>query len=109
MFDAVINALSALAKWLNDAFVAVFVALWQITEDLMIDGLDLFLQGVSAVLSALPTPTFLNGVSLQSLFGQLGSDMLFFFGQFRIGDAIALVGAAFAFRIARKVVTLFQW
>ncbi|CAJ0729122.1 DUF2523 family protein [Ralstonia pickettii] len=109
MFDAVINALSAFANWLLSGFVAVFAALWQIQEDLMIDGLDLLLNGLSSVLSLLPTPTFLSGLSLQSLFGQLGSDMLFFFGQFRVGEGIALVGAAFAFRMARKVVTLFQW
>ena len=61
------------------------------------------------MLSVLPNPTFLAGVSLQTLFGQLGNDALFFVGQFRVGDALALVGAAFAFRMARKVVTLFQW
>lgn len=109
MFDAVINALSAFANWLLSGFVAVFVAIWQIEEDLFIDGLDLLLNGFSSVLSVLPTPTFLTGLSLQSLFGQLGSDALFFIGQFRVGDGLALVGAAFAFRMARKVVTLFQW
>lgn len=109
MFDAVINALSAFAKWLLAGFVAVFDALWHIEEDLFIDGLDLLLNGFSSVLSVLPNPTFLAGVSLQTLFGQLGNDALFFVGQFRVGDALALVGAAFAFRMARKVVTLFQW
>ncbi len=109
MFDAVIEALSALAKWLDDIFVAIFVALWSIAEDLMIDALDLFLQGVSAVLGTLPTPTFLSGVSLQTAFGSLGGDVLYFFGVFNIGQGIGLLGAAFAFRMLRKVVTLFQW
>ncbi|WP_199030583.1 DUF2523 family protein [Ralstonia sp. ASV6] len=109
MFDAVINAISAFAKWLDDIFVAIFVAIWQITEDLFIDALDLLLQGFSYVLSYLPTPTFLTGVSLQTLFGSLGGDVLYFFGVFNIGQGISLLGAAFAFRMARKVVTLFQW
>ncbi|QCX48948.1 DUF2523 family protein [Ralstonia pseudosolanacearum] len=109
MFDAVINALSALAKWLDDIFVAIFLALWQITEDLFIDALDLFLQGLSAVLGTLPAPAFLTGIGLQSLFNSLGGDVLFFFGVFNIGQGIGLLGAAWGFRMARKVVTLFQW
>ncbi|ATJ85796.1 DUF2523 domain-containing protein [Ralstonia solanacearum] len=109
MFDAVINALSALAQWLDSVFVAIFTALWQITEDLFIDSLDLLLQGVTAVLNTLPAPTFLSGVSLQAAFSSLGGDILFFFGVFNIGQGIGLLGGAFAFRMARKVVTLFQW
>ncbi|WP_250888236.1 DUF2523 domain-containing protein [Ralstonia solanacearum] len=77
MFDAVINALSALAQWLDSVFVAIFTALWQITEDLFIDSLDLLLQGVTAVLNTLPAPTFLSGVSLQAAFSSLGGDILF--------------------------------
>lgn len=79
MFDAVINALSALAQWLDSVFVAIFTALWQISEDLFIDSLDLLLQGVTAVLNTLPAPTFLSGVSLQAAFSSLGGDILFFF------------------------------
>ncbi|NMV38265.1 DUF2523 domain-containing protein [Ralstonia insidiosa] len=109
MFDAVINALSALAQWLDNIFVSMFMALWSITEDLFIDSLDLFLQGFSAVLSTLPAPTFLSGISLQLLFNSLGGDILFFFGVFNIGQGIGLLGAAWGFRMARKVVTLFQW
>lgn len=109
MFDAVINALSALAQWLDKVFVAIFLALWSITEDLFIDSLDLFLQGFSAVLGTLPAPSFLGSFSLQSLFNSMGGDILFFFGVFNIGQGIGLLGAGFAFRMARKVVTLFQW
>ncbi|CAJ0865057.1 hypothetical protein R6138_01152 [Ralstonia thomasii] len=109
MFDAVINALTALGQWLNAAFVAIFVALWQITLDLFIEAMDLLLQGVTAVLGLLPAPAFLAGVSLQTLFGSLTGDVLYFFGVFNIGQGIGLLGSAFAFRLLRKVVTLFQW
>ena len=107
--SAIVNALSALASWLLKVFIAVFVAIWSLFEDVAIDILDLFLNALTAVLGALPVPGFLTGVSLQSLFGQLGGDVLFFFGVFNIGPGIALLGAGFAFRLARKVVTLFQW
>lgn len=107
--SAIVNAISAFAAWLLKAFVAVFLAIWALLQDVVIELLDLFLNGVTIVLGALPTPSFLTGVSLQSLFGQLGSDVLFFVGIFNIGQGIALLGAAFAFRLARKVVTLFQW
>ncbi|QOK98456.1 DUF2523 domain-containing protein (plasmid) [Ralstonia pseudosolanacearum] len=107
--SAIVNAISAFASWLLKMFVAVFVAIWSLVEDVAIDILDLFLQGLTAVIGTLPVPGFLTGVTLQSLFGQLGGDVLFFFGVFNIGSGIALLGAGFAFRLLRKVVTLFQW
>ncbi|WP_247539178.1 DUF2523 domain-containing protein [Ralstonia pseudosolanacearum] len=107
--SSIVNAISAFAAWLLKAFVAVFAALWSIVEDLCIDVLDLLLNGLTTVLGALPAPSFLTGVSLQSMFGQLGGDVLFFLGAFNIGQGIALLGAGFAFRLLRKVVTLFQW
>lgn len=107
--SAIVNAISAFAAWLLKAFIAVFVAIWALLQDVVIELLDLFLIGVSAVLGTLPAPAFLSTVSLQQLFGQLGGDVLFFLGVFNIGQGIALLGAGFAFRLARKVVTLFQW
>lgn len=107
--SAIVNAISAFAAWLLKALVAVFLAIWSLLQDVTIEMLDLFLNAMTTVLGTLPVPGFLTGVSLQSLFGQLGSDVLFFFGVFNIGPGIALLGAGFAFRLLRKVVTLFQW
>ncbi|MDB0564655.1 DUF2523 domain-containing protein [Ralstonia solanacearum] len=107
--SAIVNAISAFASWLLKAFLAVFQALWDITLDLCIEAFDLFLTALSTVLALLPAPAFLSGVSLQSLFGQLPSDLLYFLGVFNVAQGLALVGAGYGFRMLRKVVTLFQW
>ncbi|MDE4919809.1 Inoviridae minor coat protein B [Cupriavidus metallidurans] len=107
--NGIINAISAFASWLLSLIVKVFAALWDIVNDLMIAGADGLLTALAGLIGAIPAPSFLQNVSLQTLFGGLGSDVLFFFGVFNIGAGIALLGSAFGFRMLRKVVTLFQW
>ncbi|WP_343549427.1 DUF2523 family protein [Ralstonia sp.] len=107
--SAIVNAISAFAAWLLKGFIAVFVALWDITLDLAIEGLDLLLNAFTTVLGALPAPSFLGALTLQTLFGQLPQDLLFFLGVFNVGQAFAVVGAGVGFRLLRKVLTLFQW
>ncbi|MCA3182635.1 MULTISPECIES: DUF2523 family protein [unclassified Cupriavidus] len=107
--NGIINAISAFAAWLLGLFVKLFAALWDIVNDLMIAGADGLLSALATLLSAVPAPTFLQNVNLQTLFNGLGADVLYFVGVFNIGAGIALLGSGFAFRMLRKVVTLFQW
>jgi len=107
--NGIINAISALATWLLNLVVKVFAALWDIVNDLAIACVDGFLTAIAGAIGLIPAPTFLQSVNMQSLFNGIGSDVLFFFGVFNIGAGIALLGSAFAFRMLRKFVTLFQW
>lgn len=107
--NGIINAISAFGQWLLSLFVKVFVAIWDLFGDLVIALADAFLQALAALVSALPAPTFLTQYSLQSAFSQMSGDILFFLTVFNIGPGIAMLGSGFAFRMLRKVVTLFQW
>ena len=82
MFDAIINALSSVLAWFGKVFVAVFQAMWDITIDLAIAAFDLFLSAVASLIAAAPAPQFLTQYSLQSLIGQMGSDILYFVSVF---------------------------
>lgn len=107
--SGVINAISAFGQWLLALFVKMFVAIWDLFGDLVISLADAFLQALATLVSAIPAPAFLTNYSLQSAFSQMSGDVLFFLSVFNIGPGIAMLGSAFAFRMLRKVVTLFQW
>ncbi|ANJ72435.1 DUF2523 domain-containing protein [Ralstonia insidiosa] len=110
MFDAIINALSSVLAWFGKVFVAVFQAMWDITIDLAIAAFDLFLSAVASLIAAAPAPQFLTQYSLQSLIGQMGSDILYFVSVFNIPQGLAMLGGAVAFRLfVRKLFTLGQW
>ncbi|WP_454763090.1 DUF2523 family protein [Cupriavidus campinensis] len=107
--NGIINAISAFGAWLLSLVVKAFTAIWDLCTDLVINVADLFLTALAALIGAIPAPDFLTQHSLQSAFSQMSGDVLFFLGVFNIGPGIAMLGSAFAFRMARKVVTLFQW
>ncbi|NUA30184.1 DUF2523 domain-containing protein [Cupriavidus basilensis] len=108
-FDAVINAISAFAGWLFSLIAQLVAALFAMMGDVFVALGDAFLSAFAALIVVLPAPAFLQSVSLQTSFAQIGSDTLYFLGVFNIGPGITLLGSAFAFRMLRKVVTLFQW
>jgi hypothetical protein len=107
--NGIINAISAFAAWLLSLVVKVFAAFWDLLNDLLIAGADGLLQALAGLIAALPAPSFLSSVSLQTSFASMTSDVLYFLGVFNIGAGIALLGSAFGFRMLRKIVTLFQW
>ncbi len=107
--NGIINAISAFAAWLLSLVVKGFQAVWDLFTDLAIGVADLFFTALAALVNAIPAPDFLTSHSLQSAFSQMTGDILFFLGVFNIGPGIAMLGSAFAFRMLRKVVTLFQW
>jgi len=107
--NGIINAISAFAQWLLSLVVKGFAAIFDLLGDVLLAAADGFLQAVAAIIAALPAPTFLQSVNLQSLFVSIGPDVLYFLGVFNIGTGITLLGAGFGFRMLRKIVTLFQW
>lgn len=107
--SGIVNAISAFASWLLSLFVKLLAGIWDLMTDLVISVLDLFLQALAALIVAIPAPSFLSSYKLQSLFTGFTGDILYFVGVFRVTEGIALLGLAFAFRMLRKVVTLFQW
>lgn len=107
--SGIVNAISAFAQWLLSLVVKAFGAVWDLFTDLLINVADLFLSAVAVLIGAIPAPDFLVNHGLQSAFSGMTNDVLFFMGVFNVGPGIALLGSGFAFRMLRKVVTLFQW
>lgn len=107
--NAVIDALSAMAAWLLGIFEKIFLSGWDLVLDVFVEVADMFLIALAALIVSIPAPAFLSSYSLNSLFSGFTSDILFFVSAFRIPEGIGMLGAAFGVRMARKILTLFQW
>jgi hypothetical protein len=100
--------LKQLTDWLFSLIQSVFTAAWDFIVDIFVHLLDLVLGALVALLASVPVPAFMSG-GLQSVFAQVDPGILFFVTSFGIPQVFAMYGAAYLFRFARKVVTLFQW
>lgn len=96
------------ANWLLGLVKDFFTAIWDFVADAFINVLELLLQGVLVLITAIPVPSFMSS-GLGSAMGQIGGDVWFFAGHFRLGECLAILGAAVLFRLTRKALTLGQW
>ncbi|MBS1188812.1 MAG: hypothetical protein H6R10_604 [Rhodocyclaceae bacterium] len=89
------DAFTAAVDWLHDG------ALW------VFDGL---LSAVAAAVAAIPVPSFLSsGVVVANYFTGFPPFALYLLSQLNVSACFAVLGAGLAFRLGRKVLTLFQW
>lgn len=96
------------ANWLLGLVKEIFTAIWDFVSDAFINALELLLQGVLTLITAIPAPAFMTG-GLGATMNQISPDVWFFASHFRLGECLAILGAAVLFRLTRKVLTLFQW
>lgn len=96
------------ANWLLGLVKDFFTAIWDFVSDAFINVLELLLQGMLTLITAIPAPTFMTG-GLGTAMNQISPDVWFFASHFRLGECLAIFGAAVLFRLTRKVLTLFQW
>lgn len=100
--------MSEFASWLLDLVKQFWIDLLDFIKDAFITVLDMVLSAVLALINAIPAPSFLTG-GLQTALNGIGSDAWFYLSHFKLTQAFAILGAAVAFRLARKALTLFQW
>lgn len=106
--------------WLRTAFEVLF----QFWTDLYLDytafffdllyqaflaGLEYALKVGVLVFERLPVPEFLTETSIGALLGSAGPWVAWMGGNMKLGECSALLAAAFAFRVTRKVLTLGQY
>ena len=96
------------ANWLFGLIKAVFGAAWDFVLDLLIQGVDLILHAVAAIIAAIPVPSFITN-GLGPLLSAIPGDVWFFAGNFRLTECFAVLGLGATFRLTRKIATLFQW
>jgi len=100
--------LKQFTDWLWSLVVAVFGALWGLIQDAFIACFTLLVDGFASLVSAIPVPAFVSG-GLGSLWGQLDPGMVYLLSETGVPAAFAVIGTGYAFRLARKFLTLFQW
>lgn len=109
MLDWLYAWLTEFVMWLFGLVKAGFLALRDLLRDSVVWVLDQVFGAVAGIIEAIPLPDFVGTYSAGGLLGGLPDTVLWFVNVFGIGDALILIGSAFAFRLMRKLVTLGQW
>lgn len=103
--------LTDLTNWLRDQLGALFDALVEFLKDLLVLAVEAVLELLALAVEALSAlvPDELAGVSICSMLASAGPTVQWAVTTFHIPEGMALVAAAFVFRMGRKLLTLFQW
>lgn len=102
--------LAAITTWFLDLVKKGFLAFVDLVKDAVVWALDGVLGAVGDLIASIPAPAFLaSGLNVGSLVSGLPPFALYVSGQTRIGEAMAIIAAAVAFRLMRKLFTLGQW
>ena len=100
--------LSELTEWLKALAVAVFQAAWDFLTDVFIGLFGLVVDGIMALVTAIPVPDWMSQ-GLGSIWSRLDPGVIWLLTACGVPAALGIIAAGFAFRLARKVLTLFQW
>lgn len=100
--------LAEFTAWLWSLVVEVFSALWGLLEDLFINAVDLLVGGFVSLVAAIPVPSWMSG-GLGASWSGMDGGVLWLVSQAGVPEALLTIGAGYAFRLARKFFTLFQW
>jgi len=101
--------LGDLTNWIGQMIIALFQALMSLLMDMLIFAVENMLTLWCLAIESIPVPDFLTQYSLDGLLGSAGPTITWLIGTFRIGECLAIIGAGFAFRLLRKLLTLGQW
>ena len=102
------SKIDAALTWIGTLVQSLVTALFQMLSDVVVSICELFLNGVAAVMGAIPVPGFLDG-GLQLALNGIDPAVLYFLGRSGFGAALGILGAGFTFRMLRKLFTLGQW
>jgi hypothetical protein len=112
MFDGLIawlnDKINAVIAWLRDLVVSFVTTLYDLFKDAVVWVIDQVGGGLVSLLGSVSLPSFVSG-GLSSVFGAMPASILWIAGELQIGACLAVVGAAYAVRLVRVFVTLFQW
>ena len=96
------------AEWLLGLVKALFQPVWDFLTDFLIATLSVMLKAVVALIALIPSCGCFTG-GLQSIYVNLHPGIAYVSDHLGIPGVLACCGAAFVFRLGRKIVTLFQW
>lgn len=100
-------------SWAWDHLVALLKRIWddfvEFLGDFFIGTMKLFLTAVSAIVNAIPVPSFLANGTLGDYLNGIDPAVLYFLSQSGMAAGMTLIGAGVTFRLTRKLFTLGQW
>lgn len=101
--------LTGLTTWLLQLIQSLWDSGVAFLNDIWISIADTVLSAIASVIVSIPVPGFMQTFSLSSLFSSMPSDLLYFLSFLQLGQAFLIISAGLAFRLTRKLLTLFQW
>ncbi len=101
--------LKGLTEWLLTLITNLWNSFIDFLKDFWIDIAEMVLSAIAGTVETIPKPGFLEGISLGSFLSHLPNEVLYFVGFLQLPEAFSLIASGVAFRLARKVITLFQW
>lgn len=100
--------LAEFTAWLLSLVAKIFTALWSFIVDAFVNAVELLVNAIVGLLSLIPVPEFMQ-LGLQTIFVQLDSGVAYMVSASGLPIGLGLIGTGYAFRLVRKVATLFQW
>lgn len=101
--------LEKLTNWIKDTVLAVWEAFKDFIGDVLVNIIDMLLTTAAIAIEAIQVPDFVLAYSLGGLLGQGGDWIAWLIMTFKVGTGLTLIGAGWAFRLLRKLLTLGQW
>lgn len=96
-------------EWLIDMLQALFEAGVELLKDASINLLSNGADFIAYAIESIPVPDFVQQNAIGTLMGQAGPVVGWVASTLMLPEALTMIAAAFAFRMLRKVLTLFQW
>jgi hypothetical protein len=103
-------------QWLEQWWASVkqwiehlWTDLTEFLSDLPKNILEGILDGLATVIESIPVPEIVTNYSLGDAFIALPDSVQYFLAQSGMIEAFGILSAGFAFRMVRKLMTLFQW
>jgi len=100
--------LAEFTAWLSDLVAQAFSDLFDLLKQAFFWIVDQVLAALEWLIAQIPVPEWLSS-GMQTLFDSLPQGTLYILSQIGLATGLAMIGAGYAFRLTRKVVTLFQW
>lgn len=98
-----------ITDWFREQFEKLFGFLVKLAKDVILWFFEKALELAAKVIEAIPVPEFLQNLGIANMLQQAGPVVAWAVTTFKLGEAFALIGAAYAFRLLRKVMTFGRW
>lgn len=101
--------ITAALEWISNMIQVLWADVLNLIHDVWIGVADSILSAFAGTIESIPVPAFVQQYTLGAIISHLPGSVLYYVGLLHLNECFAIIAAGFAFRMGRKVVTLFQW